>query len=444
LLQGVSNETPFLLTAPERGGKMTVSMRLSTLFTKTLKEAPKDELSVNARLLMQAGFIDKLTAGVYTFLPLGLRVLKKIENIIREEMNKVGGQEILMPALTPKNIWETTGRWVAFDALFRLAGVDNREYALGATHEEVVVPLAQKYTFSYKDLPLYIYQIQDKFRNEKRAKSGILRGREFVMKDLYSFHADEADLDQYYKAMQKVYFKIYERCGLLDKTYLTFASGGSFAKYSHEFQTITPAGEDEIHICDNCQIAINKEILADLQHKCPNCGSKDLREEKAIEVGNIFKLGTKYSEPFGFMYVDEAGNKKPVIMGCYGIGLSRILGTVAEVCHDERGLVWPKEIAPFTVHLVTVNSPDIEANNRIKLASEKLFRELTESGIEVLFDDREGETSTGEKFADADLIGCPLRLVISERTLEEDSVEIKKRGEEKKELVKLNRITHNM
>ncbi|PIT94238.1 prolyl-tRNA synthetase [Candidatus Falkowbacteria bacterium CG10_big_fil_rev_8_21_14_0_10_43_11] len=419
-------------------------MRLSTLFTKTLKEAPKDELSVNARLLMQAGFIDKLTAGVYTFLPLGLRVLKKIENIIREEMNKVGGQEILMPALTPKSIWETTGRWAAFDALFRLAGTDNKEYALGATHEEVVVPLAQKYVFSYKDLPLYIYQIQDKFRNEKRAKSGILRGREFIMKDLYSFHTDEADLDEYYKAMQKVYFKIFERCGLLDKTYLTFASGGSFSKYSHEFQTITPAGEDEIYICESCQIAVNKEIVGDLENKCPNCGNKNLKADKAIEVGNIFKLITKFSDPFGFSYVDEGGNKKPVIMGCFGLGLSRVLGTVAEVRHDDRGLVWPKEIAPFTVHLVTINSPDIEANNKIKLASEKIYRELQTGGIEVLFDDREGETSTGEKFADADLIGCPLRLVVSERTLEQDSVEVKNREEENKELVKISRVTHNI
>jgi prolyl-tRNA synthetase len=418
-------------------------MRLSTLFTKTLKEAPKDELSVNARLLMQAGFVDKLTAGVYTFLPLGLRVLKKIENIIREEMDKVGGQEILMPALTPKSIWETTGRWANFDALFRLVGSDSREYALGATHEEVVAPLAGKYVFSYKDLPLYIYQIQDKFRNEKRAKSGILRGREFIMKDLYSFHTDEADLDEYYKAMQKVYFKIYERCGLLDKTYLTFASGGSFSKYSHEFQTITQAGEDEIYICASCQIAINKEILADLENKCPNCGSKSLKQEKAIEVGNIFKLGTKYSEPFNLQFTDEGGKKKPVVMGCFGIGLSRVLGTVAEVCHDEHGLLWPKEIAPFAVHLVTVNSKDIAANNKVKLASEKIYKDLQASGIEILFDDREGETSTGEKFADADLIGCPLRLVVSERTLEQDCVEVKKRGEEEKELVKLNQVTKN-
>src|SRR3989339_269499 len=266
-------------------------MRLSTLFTKTNKEAPKDELSFNARILMQAGFIDKLAAGVYTYLPLGLRVLKKIEAIIRQEIDAVGGQEVLMPALTPKSIWETTGRWQNLDVLFKLVGSDSREYALGATHEEVVVPAVAQHVFSYKDLPVYVYQIQDKFRNEKRAKSGMLRGREFIMKDLYSFHADETDLDSFYKAMQKVYFKIFDRCGLLDKTYLTFASGGSFAKYSHEFQTITPAG-----------------------------GNKNLTLAKAIEVGNIFKLGVKYSEPFGFRYLDESGKQKPVVMGCYGIG----------------------------------------------------------------------------------------------------------------------------
>jgi prolyl-tRNA synthetase len=414
-------------------------MRLSTLFTKTNKEAPKDELSFNARILMQAGFIDKLAAGVYTYLPLGLRVLKKIEAIIREEIDAVGGQEVLMPALTPKKIWETTGRWQSLDVLFKLVGSDSREYALGATHEEVVVPAVAQHVFSYKDLPVYVYQIQDKFRNEKRAKSGILRGREFIMKDLYSFHTNEADLDSFYKEMQKVYFKIFERCGLLDKTYLTFASGGSFSKYSHEFQTITPAGEDEVYICENCQIAVNREILEDLEHKCPNCGTKDLQVEKAIEVGNIFKLKDKYSAPFGYTYLDEAGKRQPVMMGCYGIGLGRLMGTVAEVCHDERGLVWPKELAPFAVHLVQVNTKDVAENNKIKLTAEKLYRDLQASGMEVLFDDRD-EASTGEKFADADLIGCPIRLVVSERSLNSDSVEVKKRNEEEKDLVKLSKV----
>ncbi len=304
-------------------------------------------MSTNARILIQAGFIDKLGAGIYTYLPLGLRVLKKIENIIREEMDKIGGQEILMPALNPKKNWEITSRWANFDALFKFRGVDSKEYALAPTHEEVVVPMAQKHIFSYKELPAYIYQIQDKFRNEKRAKSGILRGLEFIMKDLYSFHTDEEDLNRFYKEMQKAYFKIWERCGILDKTYLTYAGGGSFSKYSHEFQTITPAGEDDILICEECDLAVNKEIVNELRKKCPGCGNNFLRSEKAIEVGNIFKLGTGFSDPFNYKYVDELGKKHPIWMGCYGIGLGRVMGTIAEVCHDEKGLVWPKEIAPF-------------------------------------------------------------------------------------------------
>jgi len=415
-------------------------MRLSTLFTKTTKDAPKDELSINARLLIQAGFIDKVSAGIYTYLPLGLRVLKKIENIIRDEMDKVGGQEILMPALTPKKAWETTGRWGDFDALFKLVGSDSREYALGATHEEIVVPLVQQHVLSYKDLPAYVYQIQDKFRNEKRAKSGILRGREFIMKDMYSFHTDEEDADRFYKEMQKSYFKIFERCGILDKTYLTYASGGTFAKYSHEYQTITEAGEDEIFICEECSVAVNNEIIKDLNNKCPNCDNKKLTRAKAIEVGNIFKLKTRYSEPFKYEYIDEAGNKKPVMMGCFGMGLGRVMGTIAEVCHDDKGIIWPKEIAPFTVHLVQVNTKDVEENNKIKLTAEKIYKELQENKIEVLFDDRDDQTSAGERFNDADLIGCPIRLVVSERSLNEDSVEVKKRSEEKKEMVKVKQI----
>lgn len=414
-------------------------MRFSQLFVKTSKEAPKDELSINARILMQAGFIDKVAPGIYSYLPLGLRVLNNIARIVREEMDAIGGQEILMPALTPKQGWETTGRWNSFDALFKLAGYDNKEYALGATHEEIVVPLVQQHALSYKDLPTAVYQIQNKFRNEKRAKSGILRGREFLMKDLYSFHADEEDLDRFYKIAQKAYFKVYERCGLLDHTYLTYAGGGAFSKYSHEYQTLTPAGEDTIYICEECQIAVNEEIIEDLEHTCPNCKGKNLRAEKAIEVGNIFRLKDKFSAAFGYQYADEAGAKKPVMMGCYGIGLTRVMGTVAEICHDERGLVWPKELAPFAVHLVTIPSKEAEENNKIKLTSEKLYKELKDSRMEVLFDDREG-VGAGQKFADADLIGCPIRIVVSERTLMHESVEIKKRDEKDGELVKASKV----
>lgn len=413
-------------------------MRQSQLFTKIARELPRDEASYNAQILIRAGFIDKAAAGIYTFLPLGLKVHKKICDIIREEMDKIGGQEILMPGLTPKEVWQTTDRWETFDALFRLIGSDEKEYALGATHEEIVVPLAKKHLFSYKELPVYIYQIQTKFRNEKRAKAGLIRGREFSMKDLYSFHADEDDLERYYKIAQKSYFKIFERVGLLDKTYLTFASGGAFSKYSHEFQTVTPAGEDTIYICDDCQLAINAEII-DEQKTCPNCGRKDLRREKAVETANIFKIKTRFSQPFDLSFTDEAGNKKLITMGCYGIGPSRIMGTIVEVHRDERGIVWPEEVAPFAVHLIELRS----TNSEVRKKAETLYADLQKLGVEVLYDDRE-EASPGEKFAEADLIGCPCRVVISEKTLAKEGAEVKRRDSDEPELVKLDKIIEKL
>lgn len=295
-------------------------MLQSELFTKTKREAPKDEEAINAQLLIRAGFVDKLMAGVYTFLPLGFLVLKKIENIIREEMVKIGGQEILMPALQPKANWQKTGRWETLDSLFQLKSRHlQTDYALGPTHEEVVSPLAKKFVFSYKDLPFYVFQIQNKFRDEIRAKSGLLRTREFLMKDLYSFHRDEKDLDKYYEKAIGAYQNIFEKVGLGNLTYLTFASGGSFSKYSHEFQTLTPAGEDTIYICEKCRVAVNEEIIKE-QNSCPQCVNKKLKKEKAVEVGNIFKLKTKFSAPFDLKYKDEKGNEKEVIMGCYGVG----------------------------------------------------------------------------------------------------------------------------
>jgi prolyl-tRNA synthetase len=291
-------------------------MRQSQLFTKTRKDAPSEEVSKNAQLLIRAGYIDKLMAGVYTYLPLGLRVLNNIEQIIREEINKADGQEILMPAMQPKENWLATGRWETLDVLYKVKDSEGREVALGPTHEEVVVPLAKQFISSYKDLPFAAYQFQDKFRMEKRAKSGILRGREFKMKDLYSFHADEADLKMYYDIIKNAYTQIFKRVGIGHKTYVTYASGGSFSKYSHEFQTVTPAGEDLIYICDRCSLAINKEIKAE-HSKCPECGAETFKEEKAIEVGNIFELKTKYSEPFDLKYKNDKGESVPVIMGCY-------------------------------------------------------------------------------------------------------------------------------
>ncbi len=414
-------------------------MRQSELFTKTTKELPKDETSFNAQVLIRAGFIDKVSAGVYSFLPLGHRVHEKIKNIVREEMNAIGGQEIFMPALTPKEAWETTDRWENFNVLFKLTGADKKEYALGATHEEIITPLVKKHVFSYKDLPTFVYQIQTKFRNELRAKAGLLRGREFSMKDLYSFHTSEEDLNEYYKLAQKAYFKIFERCGLLDLTYLTLASGGAFSKYSHEFQTLAKNGEDLIHICENCNIAINKEIIEE-QKVCPTCDNKKLVEEKAIEVGNIFKLGNKFSKDFGFRYTDEDGEKKDVVMGCYGIGPSRIMGTIVEIHNDKNGIIWPDEIAPFKVHLIVLDNRQQTTDNKEK--ADALYEKLQEAGVEVLYDDR--EIGAGEKFADADLIGCPIRVLVSAKTLKKDSVEVKRRDSDEEELVGIRDVVNKI
>jgi prolyl-tRNA synthetase len=407
-------------------------MRQSQLFTKTKKEAPKDEVSANAQLLIRAGFVDKLAAGVYSFLPVGLRVMKKIENIIREEINAIGGQEIFMPSLQPKSHWEATGRWGTMDDLYKVKDTSGKEFALGPTHEEIIVPLAKKYIQSYKDIPFYAYQFQNKFRMELRAKSGLLRGREFLMKDLYSFHLDEKDLDEYYEKAKKTYFQIFEKLGLGGKTYLTFASGGSFSKYSHEFQTVSPAGEDTISICNKCKVAINKEIKSETP-ACPECGGKDFREEKAIEVGNIFKIKTKFTEPFNLTVKDEKGEDKLITMGCYGIGLNRLMGTIAELYHDEKGIIWPEDAAPFQVHLLVLGSEPA-----VHREAEKIYNLLQKNNTEVLYDDR--EASAGEKFADADLIGIPYRVVVSEKSLKAGGVEVKKRNENEPKLVNIKKL----
>ena len=402
-------------------------MYQSKLFIKTKREAPKDEEAINAQLLIRAGFIDKLMAGVYTFLPLGLRTLKKIENIIREEMNKAGGQEILMPGLQPKENWVKTGRWDSMDDLYKIKDASGREFALGPTHEEVIFPLLKNAVFSYKDLPLYVYQIQNKFRMELRAKSGLLRGREFLMKDFYSFHADEKDRDEYYDFMAKIYKNIFNILGIGDKTYYTLASGGTFSKYSHEFQTVTEAGEDTIHICGKCEMAINDEIIKE-NKVCPKCGESSFSQKKAIEVGNIFKLKEKFADDFGLKFKDKNGTEKTVITGCYGIGLGRLMGAIIETNHDEKGMIWPEAVAPFQVHLIRLTTND----KRQTIFADKIYNALQKSGVEVLYDDRE-DVGAGEKFADADLIGIPWRAVISERT--GNKIEIKKRNEKKTKLV---------
>ncbi|MDP1845284.1 MAG: aminoacyl--tRNA ligase-related protein [Candidatus Moranbacteria bacterium] len=403
-------------------------MKQSQLFTKTQKNAPKDEMSLNAQLLIRGGFVDKLMAGAYTILPLGWRVMKKIENIIREEIDAIGGQEIFMPALQPKENWERTGRWSTMDDLYKVKDSSDREFALGATHEEVISPLVKKFINSYKDLPFSAYQIQSKFRMELRAKSGILRGREFMMKDLYSFHLDQEDLNNYYEKAKKAYKNIFERVGIGDKTFVTFASGGSFSKYSHEFQTLTEAGEDIIYICNKCNLAINKEIKSETP-QCPDCQGSDFREEKAVEVGNIFKLGTKYSAPFNLAVDNKQGEKVTLIMGCYGIGLQRLMGTIVEVDNDEKGIIWPESIAPFKVHLVSLGKNE---------EAEKIYQDLLKKNIEVLYDDR--DVSAGEKFADTDLIGLPYRVVVSEKSLKSGGAEIKKRPEPKGEIIPTDKI----
>ncbi len=571
-------------------------MLYSKLFGKTQLTAPHDANSINAKYLVQGGFIEQLGAGIYHFLPLGLRVLQKINQIIREEMNAIGGQEILMPALHPVEVWKVTGRDVSLDEImFKTKGANDKDFVFGPTHEETVTPLAKKFIKSYKDLPFSVYQIQTKFRNEPRAKSGILRGREFGMKDLYSFHADEKDLDAFYEISKKAYSNVYDRCGV--KSYIVEASGGAFSdKFSHEFSVITPAGEDTLIICDQCNSAQNLEIAegkvhnpeipeaeekplkevqvkrglsveenakahnvpahkilktvvysyeggfvgvvirGDLQvnegkltkylgkavrpasaedlkklglvqgfispvgmpaveggikhgaevksiegvtplpfigdhsirdvknwvtgankpdldlvnanlgrdftvmdftdlvsveggFKCKKCGH-ELHESKAIEAGNIFKLGTKFSKDFELYYDDEKGQKQLVWMGCYGIGSTRLIGTIVEASHDEKGMIWPKSVAPYLVHLVQLG-----ADEAIKEAALKVYGELEKMNIEVLFDDR--EESAGVKFNDADLIGLPLRIVISSRTLKEQSAEWKLREEKEGHLVKI-------
>jgi len=402
-------------------------MKQSLLFVKTLREDPQGEESLNAKLLIRAGFVHKVMAGVYAFLPLGLRVMNKIESIIRKEMDLVGGQELLMSSLQPKADWVKTDRWNNLDVLFRFTShFSQNEYVLGPTHEEEVVPILKQHIFSYRDLPTYVFQFQNKFRDEKRAKSGLLRGREFLMKDFYSFHADEGDLDNYYDIMTDSYKRVFDALGIGDKTYFTFASGGTFSKYSHEFQMVAPPGEDTIHICVECNIAINEEVLENMNNACPECSSRELKKEKAIEVGNIFKLKDKYSAPFDLQFKDISGATKNVLMGCYGIGVSRLMGTVVEASHDSKGIIWPESIAPFRYHLLEQNPGE----------AKQIYEKMIEDNYDVLYDDR--KIGLGEKFADADLMGISTRLLVSSKTA--GKIEIKRRAETKTEIINYEHI----
>ena len=393
-------------------------MKQSKLFFKTRKETPSDADSINASYLIRAGFVDKHMSGVYALLPLGMRVFKKIEKIVREEMDNIGGQEILMNVLQPKELWNETGRWEEMDDVFyKMVDSRGKELGLGPTHEEQVTDIARKQVKSYKDLPFSIYQIQTKFRNEPRAKSGLLRGREFIMKDMYSFHTTEEDLYAYYDRVKEAYFKMYERMGLLAK--VVEASGGVFSKFSHEFQVLAPSGEDTIFYCDKCDFAENKEIAQVKEgDKCPKCDGI-IECGSGIEVGNIFPLGIKYSKAMKATFLDKDGQEKEMVMGCYGFGLTRCLATVVEVHYNIQNnrMNWPKEIAPFAVHLISLNKNE---------EAEKIYNDLKTAGIEALYDDR--DISVGTKFAEADLIGLPVRIIVSEKSLNAGGVELQKEG----------------
>ena len=398
-------------------------MKISKLFTKTTKNAPADETSKNAKLLIQAGFIHKEMAGVYSFLPLGLRVLKNIENIIREEMNAVGGQEVEMTALQIRERYEASGRWSdeVVDNWFKTKLANGSEIGLGFSHEENLTPIMLDHVKSYRDLPVAAYQIQTKFRNELRSKSGIMRGREFLMKDMYTYSIDEKQHDEYYERIKQAYIKIYHKLGIGDSTFTTFASGGSFAQFSHEFQTLSDAGEDTIYLDRKTGIAVNKEVYTDDVVKQLGLTKSELEEVKGIEVGNIFSLGTKFTKPFNLTVDDETGKTVTPIMGCYGIGVSRVMGTIAEILSDDKGLVWPENIAPAKVYLIALGGSDVIAE------TDKIYDMLSKKGISVIYDDR--ETSAGEKFGDADLMGIPYRLVVSSKNIESGKYELKKRTE---------------
>lgn len=403
-------------------------MKQSQLFMKTRKEVPADADSINASYLVRAGFVHKHMAGAYALLPLGLRVVKKIENIIREEMAKIDGQEVLMNVLQPRELWEETDRWEsAVDIFYKLKDSRGKDLNLAPTHEEEVTDIVRKNVKSYKELPLALFQIQTKFRNEPRVKSGLLRGREFIMKDMYSFSASDEQHQKYYDNVIPAYFNVFKRLGLDAK--LVEASGGIFSKYSHEFQVLTPVGEDTIYYCEKCDFAQNKEIAEVKENdKCPKCDGT-IEVAKGIEVGNIFSLKDRFSKPMEATFLDNDGKEKEFVMGCYGIGITRAMATVVEIFYDstKNKMVWPKEIAPFDIHLISLNQNQ---------EAEKLYKRLIEKGIQVLYDDR--EVSAGEKFAEADLVGCPKRIIVSKKTLEKESVEIVENN--KTELINISNL----
>lgn len=407
-------------------------MKQSQLFAKIQKQAPKGAETISHQYLTRGDFIDQTAAGIYSFLPLGWRVYTKIENIIREEMDSLGGQELFLPTLIPKKFWQETGRWKNIDPpLFKVRDRHQKEYGLGSTHEEVITDLTRKRIKSYQDLPFYLYQIQNKFRNEMRATSGLLRVREFIMKDLYSFNNSEKEAMDFYEKVKKAYTKIFKRCGL--ETVAVEAESGTIGgSLSHEFMIMAETGEDKIVICSKCGYGMSFEKAGNIK-KCSQCQG-NLEKKNCIEAGHTFYLGTKYSQTMNAKFVDKNGQEKPIIMGCYGIGLGRLLAAIVEAFHDKKGIIWPGTVAPYQVHLIALNG-----DKKAKEVADKVYDILLKDKIEVLYDERD-DKSAGEKFAEADLIGIPWRMVISQKTAAKDSIELKKRDSDKVELVKIDRI----
>ncbi len=411
-------------------------MRVSKLFTKTLRDAPADEVAKNAQLLIRAGYVYKEMAGAYAYLPLGIRVVEKIKQIVREEMDRVDSNELIMTSLQRKEIWDKTGRWSddTVDIWFKTRLNDDTEVALAWSHEEPIVEMMKQYVHSYKDLPSSVYQFQTKMRNEKRAKSGIMRGREFIMKDMYSFHATAEDLAAYYDNVIEAYKRVYDRLGIGDETYVTFASGGAFTKFSHEFQTICDAGEDIIYLHREKNIAVNEEVI-DEAVKELGINRDEFEKVKTAETGNIFNFGTQKTDEMGLYYTAEDGSQQSLYIGSYGIGITRAMGVIAEKMSDEKGLVWPKNIAPYLVYLVSIGKKGAAE-------AEKVYAQLTEAGVEVLFDDR--DERPGTKFADAELMGIPLRLTVSDRGIEAGEYELTDRATGETQAVPVSEVVQRI
>jgi prolyl-tRNA synthetase len=401
-------------------------MRTTQLFTRTSKTAPADEVAKNAQLLIRAGYVHKEMAGVYAYLPLGLRVVEKIKQVVREEMNAIDSNELIMTGLQRKDVWEKTGRWSdeAVDIWFKTKLQDETELGLGWSHEEPIVEMLKAHVKSYKDLPISLYQFQTKMRNELRAKSGIMRGREFVMKDMYSFHASAEELGAYYQQTIEAYNRVYKRLGIGDDTYVTFASGGAFTKFSHEFQTICDAGEDIIYLHREKNIAVNEEVIDDAVKEL-GISRDELEKVKTAEVGNIFNFGAQKTDEMGLKFTSAEGQQSSIYMGSYGIGITRVMGVIVEKFADDKGIVWPEAVAPYRVYLATIGDVTEQA--------EALYKELTAKGVEVLYDDRDARP--GDKFADADLLGIPHRVVLSPKLVEQNSFEYKARSGDESQLL---------